>query len=402
MISLRPSRLLKAALAAMLALTAAQACGPDFFPDTFLRTARPDLPGQFVKGRLGLLQPGFARADLFVAYRYLNGGTLDSAEQTGWSPTYPLSEQMYGQTPDSMTPEARSTTGTPVERWAIARDEFPDAPPGPVGQQGTIEVHTAQGFQYEDTFLNCGGDAFRNATETLLARTKLWGKTSPYLLDWIHAQDVVFSNCSAGAATPAPAPAGSPALLIADRAYQTAAAHFYGREFAASAQEFVAISQDKASPWQPISGYLAGRVLVRQAFFARPDAQAQADYDAAIMRSAEKQLRAYVAGKPAPEWCSAAEKLLALIRIRVEPEQRTRELAALVSGPRHDANYAQDLEDLLWITAAKTRMVCVRNRAFTGRCPICRRRRRPRLTSGKRPSRVRPQSVPWLLSWTGR
>lgn len=355
MISLRSSRLLKALLCSTLAFTAAQACGPDFFPDTFVRTARPDLPEQFVKGKLGLLQPGFARADLLVAYRYLNGGTLDNAEQKGWEPTYPLSEQEYGpQQPQPPATTTNTTPDTPAGRWVLARNAFPDAPHGPVGQEGNIEVHTSQGFHYEDHFLNCADDAFRAATETLNARAKLWGKTSPYLLDWLHGQDTVFSNCSGPAATPSSVPSGSPALLIEDRAYQTAAAHFYGRAFPLAAQEFISISQDKSSPWQPISGYLAGRVLIRQAFFARPDAQAQADYDPAIMLSAENQLRAYLASNPSPEWYRAAERQLALIRIRLEPEQRTRELAGFVSGPSHDPNYAQDLQDLLWITAAKT------------------------------------------------
>lgn len=355
MMPLRSSRLLKTALCSTLALTAAQACGPDFFPDTFVRTARPDLPEQFVKGKLGLLQPGFARADLFVAYRYLYGGTLDSTEQKGWEPTYPLSEQEYGpQDPEPSAKETNSAPDTPLARWVLARNAFSDAPPGPIGQEGSIEVHTTQGFHYEDHFLNCADDAFRTATETLQTRAKLWGKTSPYLLDWLHSQDTVFSNCSGPAAVPSSAPAGSPALLVADRAYQTAAAHFYGRAFPTAAQEFIAISKDKSSPWQPISGYLAGRVLIRQAFFARPDAEAQADYDPAIMRSAEDQLRAYLASNPAPEWHSAAGKQFALIRIRLDPEQRTRELASLISGPNHDANYTQDLQDLLWITAAKT------------------------------------------------
>lgn len=346
---------LKVALCFMLAFTSAQACGPDFFPDTFVRTARPDLPEQFVKGKLGLLQPGFARADLFVAYRYLNGGILDSTEQKGWEPTYPLSEQEYGtQSPESPPSENGSTSDAPIGRWVLARNAFPDAPPGPIGQEGTIDVHTSQGFHYEDHFLNCSDDAFRNATEILQARAVAWGKTSPYLLDWIHAQDKVFSNCSGGVAIPSPAPAGSPPLLVADRAYQTAAAHFYSRAFPIAATEFISISKDKFSPWQPISGYLAARALIRQAFFARPDAQARADYDPATMRSAEDQIRTYLSGNPTPEWRSAAEKQLALIRIRLDPEQRIRELASLVSGPGHDANYRQDLQDLLWTSAAKT------------------------------------------------
>jgi hypothetical protein len=350
----RPSRLLKVVLCTMLALAVAQACGPDFFPDTFVRGGRPDLPQQFVKGKLGLLQPGFARADLFVAYRYLNGGTLDTAEQKGWAPTYPLSEEEYGpqeQPRDAVVVSA--ALGNPLAQWVLARNDFPDAPPGPIGQDRKFEVQTEQGFHYEQSFLNCSDDAFRVAADTLQARAKLWGRSSPYLLDWLQAQDTVFNNCSGGATAPSAAPAGSPDLLVNDRAYQTAAAHFYSQDFPRAAAEFLAISKNHSSPWQPGGGYLAARALIRQAFFARSDVLAQANYDPSTMRLAADQLRAYLASNPAPEWRRAAETQLALVRIRIEPEQRTRELATLISGPDHDANYAQDLQDLLWVTNAK-------------------------------------------------
>jgi hypothetical protein len=355
MISLRPPCLLTVQLC-VLALTGAQACGPDFYPDTFVRTSRPDLPQQFVKGRLGLLQPGFARADLFVAYRYLNGGTLDNAEQKGWSPTYSVAEEEYGQQePSRALGDAGTTTpDTPLAHWVRARNGFPDAPAGTIGQEGKVEVQVAGGSHYEDNFLNCSDDAFRNATETLQARSKLWGKDSPYLLDWLHGQDAVFSNCVGDKAEPGSAPSGSPILLVEDRAYQTAAAHFYGQAFPQAAVEFVAISENSSSPWQPLGGYLAARTLIRQAFFARPDAPTPAGYDPALMQSAAKQLRDYLARDPSPQWRRAAEAQLALVRIRLEPEQRARELSVLVGGPEHDANYAQDLQDLLWVTNAKT------------------------------------------------
>ena len=356
MISLRSLRLPRIVLCSVLSFAAAQACGPDFFPDRFVRTNRPDLPQQFVQGRLGLLQPGFARADLLVAYRYLDGGTLNSSEQKGWAPTLSVAEQVYG--PQSPEPSAAnvgsSTPETPLARWVLARKDYPDAPPGPIGQEGKIKIRTPQGYEYEENFLNCADDAFRTATTTVQTRSKLWGRSSPYLLDWLHAQDTVFGNCSGGSARPSPVPSDSPALLVQDRAYQTAAANFYGQAFPTAAAEFVAISKDRTSPWQPISGYVAARVLIRQAFFARPNAEAQADYDPVLMQAAADQIRSYLAIDPSPEWRRAAEAQLALVRIRTEPEQRARELAGLVGGHTHDANYTQDLQDLLWLMEAKT------------------------------------------------
>ncbi len=349
MTSHRLSHLLKTTLWFLLALTVAQACGPDFFPDTFVRSARPDLPNLYVKGQLGILQSSFPRADLLVAYRYLNGGTLDGHEQKGWSPTYPLSEQYYGQNQEQ-TPAEEPAGEAPASRWTAARTAFDD-PPGPVEQERKIKIHTAQGYEYETSFLNCSDDAFRTAVRTLRDRERQWGAKSEALRNWIYGQDAVFKNCDGGRTLPEAAPAGSPPLLVQDRAYQTAAAEFYSMDFEAARAGFAAIGQDRASPWRPIAGYLVARALIRQAYFARPQ---PADYDPALMKAAQQQLQAYVAENPPSAMRSAALAQLALVRIRTEPEQRARELGLLVGGPDHDDRYAQDLQDLLWVAEEKT------------------------------------------------
>ncbi len=357
MIRSKHSRLLRAAFCLTLTLTAAAiACGPDFYPDTFVRTERPDVPEQYVKGELGLLQPGFARGDLFVAYRYLTGGKLDSTEQTGWTPTIPIVEREYDTRPQErgLNNDPGPAAEEPIKRWVLARRAFRDPPSEVIAQEGRIEGHTSQGYQYESNFLNCADDAFRTATQTLEMRARLWGATSTLLLDWLHGQDAVFHNCAGEPSSPAAAPAGSPPLLVADRAYQVAAAHFYARAFDSAAREFAAISQDKSSPWQTGAAYLAARTRIREAFFARQSAAEQADYDPAILRQAEDLLRESLSGNLEPRWRHAAQKQLAMIQIRLHPKQRTVELAALVSGPRPDADYAQDLQDLLWITNART------------------------------------------------
>jgi hypothetical protein len=70
-----------------LPLITVQACGPDFSSDVFVRKMRPDNPKEFAAGKLGILLPTYPRADLIVAYRYLNGGALTPVEQAGYSPT---------------------------------------------------------------------------------------------------------------------------------------------------------------------------------------------------------------------------------------------------------------------------------------------------------------------------
>src|SRR5580704_9461363 len=74
-----------AAALACFALTGwwlAKACAPDFLVAVFSYYRHPDLPRtEFIDGRLGVLQPSFARSYLIVAYRYLNGVGLSAGER---------------------------------------------------------------------------------------------------------------------------------------------------------------------------------------------------------------------------------------------------------------------------------------------------------------------------------
>lgn len=338
----------------LLAVTAAQACGPDFSPDIFVRLNRPDLPKRYAQGRLGLLQPSFARADLLVAYRYLSGGTLDAQEQKGWAPTYSPNEPEWMQREDAQNASGTQQADTPVAQWMLARKAFPTPPSAPINPFRPIHINTNGGYEFEANYLNCTDDAFRTARTTLQDRAAKWGNTSAALLDWLHAQDAVFANCGGGSTLPAPAPADSLPLLVKDRAYQIAAAHFYSAQFPEAALEFLAIGKDKESPWHEIAGYLAARAMIRQAFFAKTDSAAPATYDPALMQAAAQQLRAYLAQTPPPSLQQAAEAQLALVRIRIEPGAQARELARNIAGPAHDENYGQNLTDLLWYLNAKT------------------------------------------------
>jgi hypothetical protein len=345
----------------LLGLASAQGCGPDFRADVFVRVNRPDRPAEYPKGKLGLLQPTFARADLLVAYRYLSGGTLDAEEQKGWQPTYDDDEpewEIEAQQRAAGNYGRGVIPDTPIGRWVLARKDYPDAPPGSISQFRVMRVPVGSG-SYEVDYLNCGDDAFRTATLTLADRAARWGKASAPLKDWLRAQDAVFSNCKDGRIIPEAATAGSPALLVADRAYQTAAAEFYSGNYSAARAQFAAIGKDGASPWQPLGGYVAARVLLRQAFSQALDPSKEVnEYDPALMKQAREALRAYLATAPAPppNLQKAAGALLNLVRIRTEPEVRVRELGALVggSGASHDPNYQQDATDLLWYVNAKT------------------------------------------------
>src|SRR3974390_2375053 len=62
----------------------ARACGPDWDTAIMVNGIHPDLPLKlFAAGNLGMLQPGYAKSYLIVAYRYLNDTPLTAEEQAG-------------------------------------------------------------------------------------------------------------------------------------------------------------------------------------------------------------------------------------------------------------------------------------------------------------------------------
>lgn len=85
-----------AVVAVVFPFISVQACGPFFFDDVFVRSLRPDHPKLFAQGKLGVLLPTYPRADLTVAYRYLNGGSLTAEEQQAYKPTLSLAEMENG------------------------------------------------------------------------------------------------------------------------------------------------------------------------------------------------------------------------------------------------------------------------------------------------------------------
>ena len=173
-----------------LPLITVQACGPDFSSDVFVRKMRPDNPKEFAAGKLGILLPTYPRADLIVAYRYLNGGALTPVEQAGYSPT----ETYYSEeelTAKWNREEAESKKYvSPSEHWKQERALYVESN-DVVEQNRELRIQRANGTTFSPDYLNCTDDAFSNAVVVLKARVKTWGAKSPDLIDWIHGQDAV-------------------------------------------------------------------------------------------------------------------------------------------------------------------------------------------------------------------
>jgi uncharacterized protein (UPF0147 family) len=346
----------------LVALFTAQACGPDFFPDIFVLRLRPDHPKEFAAGKLGVLLPTYPRADLMVAFRYLNGGGLASEEQRAYQPTYAMSDPEWEKQWNADN-AASKPENDPVQIWKKLRDHY--AGPAPAVQpQRTDATPQPGGFIEQTSYDNCNVDAFRTAALTLEARAKTWGEKNADLADWIKGQDTVFNNCSAHPPMqlPADAPLAASALLKADRAYQQAAARFYAASYVDARKDFEAIAQNQSSPWHSIAPYLAARCLVRQAFAGgqASGGASIATFDAEIMQQAadllQSLLQQNIPGAPR----HAIQNELDLVRLRTEPLVRARELASALAGPKTDPNYDQHLRDLNWYLNAQLDEAAVR------------------------------------------
>lgn len=352
-----------------------QACGPDFFPDIFVHQIHPDHPRDYAAGKLGVLLSTYPRADLTVAYRYMNGGTLNPTEQKGYQPTSSLAEEVgLDDSADASQTNAAANSSDyveptgPADIWLKTRNRYAPAQPEihDIRQYGTVY---RAGYILAGTYQNCQADAFRTAAVTLQSRSKIWGAHSTELADWIKGQDAVFSNCGSGgyamayppnkpkivALSPTPAPSNAPQLLRQDRAYQTAAAQFYTGQFANALASFRTIAQDATSPWRGIARYMVARTLIRDAFLnakSGPD-DSMAGFDLGLMKQAQQQLETIrneqLVGIPQ----HAVESLLHLVQLRTEPKVRVANLSGALAGPKVDSDYAQDLQDLTWYLDAK-------------------------------------------------
>src|ERR1044071_4716593 len=228
-----------------------RACGPFLIEAVFVHTVHPTYPMErFAAGRVGVLQPSYARSYLYVAYRYLNGSGFTPAEQRALTEFW--EERLnYG---GSVATEEWTKAWLEARRQVVSQD--PDS----------ISVYRSREKPNEyENYLNCQKDAFDTAIATLNERIAKYGADSSATKTWVAAQDQVFSNCGGDSVIPEPLPSDADALLRADRVYQIAAANFYAGNHDEALKGFETIAADNRSPWQRNAVYLIARVLVRKA-----------------------------------------------------------------------------------------------------------------------------------------
>ena len=312
------------ALMLLNSLPSASARGPMIESDPiYVSEQSPDLPfEEFTNGKIGIVRSSFGRKTLFIAYRYLNGGSFTTEEQTD------LVKALNGTPPDENGKAA-------VKAWIDARKEF-------LKEQQTLpEIYTEREYGGYDFFPNCAKNAFEVALQTLNDRAASYGADDKNVRAWLAAQDMVFENCSAGAQIPSELGADSVMWLRKDRDYQIAAAHFYSLKFDEARARFKKIASDADSPWQEIAGYLVARTLIREGSLGNDEKKKRE-----LFEQAEKRLQSVIMG--GGKYASAAKQLLALVKYHIHPEERVVELGRILRAGSTE-NLRQDLIDYVWL-----------------------------------------------------
>ena len=311
--------ILVAALAIPIPTRRAEACGFSEEP-AFVKTTGPDSIERFVGGNLGILRPEFARSYLVIAYRHLAGTPLDEAERKS---ALALFEER-GVLPRS-TPETDSGPDWLAVRERVTKEKAP--------LSGVDKATSTY-----DSYLNCPDGAFATAAKTLGARLQTFAAESEPMRDWVAAQDAVFRNCTAKElVTPAPAAAGAPAILRADRAYQIAAAHFYGEKLDEARALFQAIARDGETPWGTLAPYLAARCLVRKGTLRS---------EPAALEEALRDLDALLARPELLELHHDVKRLRRFVELRTRPAAWLPSTSALARTPRQGATFGENVAHL--------------------------------------------------------
>ena len=300
----------------------AVACGPSSIEPIFVFRESPDLPfTDYLNGNIGIVLPTFGRKTLVIAYRYLNGFPFTVDEQKELIPA------LKGQPPANGKSE-------PVKQWIAARKEV-------IGKdEPTPDIYLERQYGGYDFFPNCAGNAFEVAIETLRDRAARYETKD--VLDWLAAQDTVFKNCANGSHLPAEVGMDRPEWLRKDRDYQRAAALFYSLRLDEARTGFAAIAEDANSPWQETADYLVVRTITRQASLIKDETRKRQLYE-------EAELKALPIESNRGRFSEASRRLLGLVKYRLRPEERVRELARSLTFENGNANVRQDLIDYVWL-----------------------------------------------------
>lgn len=305
------------------------ACGPSYLTPVFDYTYAPERPWtDFASGKLGIVKPTYRRIVLFAAYRYLNNNGLGSGEQKGVIEAW---EAQFNR----IEPQSKDIKKA-VDEWVEARKSVADP------EQPTPKIYTDRQAEDYSSFQNCSRNSFEVATQTLQNRATSYGSDSKDVREWLTGQDAVFARCGEGSDNPPDLAEGAPEWLRKDRDYQQAAAAFYSGSYKDASERFTAIAADNDSPWRELADYLVARSLVRVA----SEGENESNFNE--KNTAAEQYIDQLIGR-ANTYGNDARRLQNLIKYRIRPKERVRELAQKLTYQSDAEDIRQDLIDYTWL-----------------------------------------------------
>ena len=308
-------------------------CGPFFTGMIFVRQNVPDDVAAFLNGNLGVVQGSFIPRFLVLSYRMLSGPPLTTAERSatlqGWQL---VGNSSYDPNAGAITNPAQAALDGAKAAWIRERAQVAGTTDPDISTDRAVD-----GNQWQ-VYSNCLADGFAYAARTLAARTREHATEKAALADWVEGQDAVFSNCADNGNMPNPA--AQPVWLAQDRAYQTAAAHFYRSEFAPAQSLFEQVAADSTSPQRALAAYMVGRCLLRSASLQASDKTNQD-----LLKQAYGRFRQIVQG--GGPYAAPATELLNMIELRTNPGIAAARLGDAISKP--DGHLEQHLVDLAYV-----------------------------------------------------
>ena len=333
-----------------------KACGPFTVDPLFSFTKHGEYPLEsFTNGKIGIVPNTYGRISLFVYYRQLNKSPLTGGEQK--QVVEAIRHRIGPYTPD--TDEAVSENNqneaqnVPAYfvKWTTARTKVL-----PKTSEVTTEKQVPGNYNFYE---NCLADSFTTAAQTLEDRLTKFG-VGEDTKEWLKGQDAVFSNCGGEGTVPENPAANFPEWLVKDRQYQIAAALFYSAKPAEARSTFEQIAADEKSVWNKAAKFVIARTYIRQASFIEvPDiadleerkAKQQEVFAAQseLLQKAALQLRNILADNSMSDFYASAQKLLNLVKYRLDAAGRQNELAKILSAPGENSNIYNDLTDYIWL-----------------------------------------------------
>ncbi len=325
-----------------------KACGPFTLSPVFSLQTHADFPLlEFTKGKTGIVPSSFGEKSLFVFYRQLNNLPLTAGEQK--QVVSAMENQIFYRSVISETsePENLQSEGLPdyFDQWAAARAKI-------TNEKRDVETEKRITNDY-NYFSNCLPDAFNNATKTLETRIAKYG-INENVKEWLKGQDTVFAGCEGAKTAPEPSGENFPEWLRKDREYQIAAAQFYNGDFAGARENFEKIAADGNSVWKTTAKFVAARTLIRQASFVNSSGDEAAKTQAEnskkdLLQQAVEKLQNILADNSMSDYHKSAYRLLGLVKYRLIPAERQKELAEILTRPEENLNIYNDLTDYNWL-----------------------------------------------------